>query len=44
MLSLAGYDFDKKAFIENEKKWMDCVAFIRTMQCHRYRILPERCS
>ena len=33
MLSLAGYEFDKKVFAENEKKWMDCIAFIRTMQC-----------
>ncbi len=33
MLSLAGYEFDKTVFTENEKKWMDCVAFIRTMQC-----------
>jgi adenylosuccinate synthase len=33
MLALAGYEYDKKAFEENEKKWMDCIAFIRTMQC-----------
>lgn len=33
MLSLAGFQFDKKAYIESETKWMECIAFIRTMQC-----------
>jgi len=33
MLSLAGYEFDKAVFADNEKKWMECIAFIRTMQC-----------
>ncbi|MGP8215039.1 MAG: adenylosuccinate synthase [Bacteroidia bacterium] len=33
MLALAGYEYDKNTFAENEKKWMDCIASIRTMQC-----------
>jgi adenylosuccinate synthase len=33
MLALAGFDYDRKVFEENEKLWMGCVGFIRTMQC-----------